>query len=386
MIRWMLAALVLMALCAPAAAQNTTSANGNTIQFNGISFEFDSAIAAGVLAQRSAGDPANAQMPGGPTPPHTRFLFWEYAPFPEEDATFGQAAIYVIPVTSAEGYTNVQTQFDALRGLLDARPDLGVYTQTSASGDPALELPYLPTPGATQIIRAKPEYLENETLTGIRYLVAYAQDVSPLANWQVSYTFQGITRDGQHYVAANFRLLSGALPAEIDPNFDYDAFAQNYEQYLSDTAVLINEAAGETFQPALLTLDALVQSINVPAVAVEPPPSSLGALEGTWNLVSYDTADAPQPVLETAPVTLTFAADGVTGSAGCNNYFGPFSFDQGTIRFAGLGSTLMACDQPVMDQESAYLEALRTATAYQIEGDTLRITYPDGVLVFQRAG
>ncbi len=45
----------------------------------------------------------------------------------------------------------------------------------------------------------------------------------------------------------------------------------------------------------------------------------------------------------------------------------------------------MACDQPIQDQENAFLAALTTATGYQISGSQLQISYDGGVLNFTAA-
>ncbi len=47
---------------------------------------------------------------------------------------------------------------------------------------------------------------------------------------------------------------------------------------------------------------------------------------------------------------------------------------------------MMACDAPLMDQEELYLAALESATEYTIEGFTLSIAYPGGVLLFYDQG
>ncbi|MBK8987783.1 MAG: META domain-containing protein [Chloroflexi bacterium] len=95
----------------------------------------------------------------------------------------------------------------------------------------------------------------------------------------------------------------------------------------------------------------------------------VGAL---WQLQSLQGAAV---VADTA-VTAVFAADGsLGGSAGCNNYFTSYQVDGQTITIdPQIGSTMMACADPVMQQETAYLAALSTATAWQISGSTLTLT------------
>jgi heat shock protein HslJ len=85
-------------------------------------------------------------------------------------------------------------------------------------------------------------------------------------------------------------------------------------------------------------------------------------------------------------ITAEFADGEVAGSAGCNTYTGTYASTRAagknTIRIGPLASTMMACDEPVMDQERLYLAALEAATEYTIEGFTLSIAYPGGTLLF----
>jgi heat shock protein HslJ len=106
-------------------------------------------------------------------------------------------------------------------------------------------------------------------------------------------------------------------------------------------------------------------------------------LEGSmWVLVSYGDPANPTPVLEIGDaVTATFdAAEGrVSGNATCNRYFASYSVEGNSIEIDQAGSTMMACLSPELgEQEQAFLAALGAAETFEIEGDTLRISY-DGV-------
>ena len=63
----------------------------------------------------------------------------------------------------------------------------------------------------------------------------------------------------------------------------------------------------------------------------------------------------------------------MSGSAGCNRYFGRARAESGRLSVGPLGSTMMACAQDVMDQEMLYLASLQAATSYAIEGSELRL-------------
>jgi len=91
-----------------------------------------------------------------------------------------------------------------------------------------------------------------------------------------------------------------------------------------------------------------------------------------------------KPVVNPGKVTLAFVEGRVSGRAGCNLYSGPVEFGKGTIKVGTLISTKMACMEPgVMQQESAYLNALRSAQRYSIGGDEkLTIDTQSGALVY----
>ncbi len=105
----------------------------------------------------------------------------------------------------------------------------------------------------------------------------------------------------------------------------------------------------------------------------------------TWRLVEMEGQEA----LPGFPVTATFGApDSVSGSGGCNRYFGTATATDGRLTVSPLfGATRMYCAQPgVSDQESAYFSILAKVTGYIVAGDELRLSSPasSAALVFVR--
>ncbi len=74
-------------------------------------------------------------------------------------------------------------------------------------------------------------------------------------------------------------------------------------------------------------------------------------------------------------ISALFTSDGkISGSAGCNQYFGTYSVSGNSITFPSpMGSTMKMCAQAVMDQETAYLNALGEAKTYSIKADQLTL-------------
>ena len=112
------------------------------------------------------------------------------------------------------------------------------------------------------------------------------------------------------------------------------------------------------------------------------------ALEDTvWVLESYREPGNLKAVLEDTEITIEFkSAEGrFGGSAGCNSYGSGYEVNQDKLTIPGpIMSTMMACPEPVMNQEREYLSALEAAESYEIKGDQLSITAGQKVLVFRR--
>jgi len=92
-----------------------------------------------------------------------------------------------------------------------------------------------------------------------------------------------------------------------------------------------------------------------------------------------------KPVINPGRVTLSFAEGRVSGRGGCNIYSGPVEIGADTLKIGPLISTKMACvDNGLMQQESAYLNALRSAQRYSFgEKGKLTITTALGALVYR---
>lgn len=188
----------------------------------------------------------------------------------------------------------------------------------------------------------------------------------------------------------SFSNVGGTLMACEEPlmtqEMDYLTSLQTVTGYqIAENQLLLTYPEGLiVFQAGGAVAATVVPTLEVP---VENTDATLGGLAGVqWVLVSYGPADAPVAALPTAPVTLDFTAQGVSGSAGCNQYSGTFVYATNTLTFSPLVSTEMACaDAAVTAQETAYLAALQAANLYMVDAGALQIVYPDGLLVFRQA-
>jgi heat shock protein HslJ len=90
---------------------------------------------------------------------------------------------------------------------------------------------------------------------------------------------------------------------------------------------------------------------------------SLADLEGTdWVLAAIGWDN---PVPGEPSVSVRFEGDKVTGTGGCNNYFGTVTGEApGHLAFGAMGTTMMACPEPGMDLERRYLHSLARGSTY----------------------
>ena len=104
------------------------------------------------------------------------------------------------------------------------------------------------------------------------------------------------------------------------------------------------------------------------------------ALEDThWVLVALN---GEPPLADTSP-SAGFSADQISGSAGCNHYFGEYTAGDSDIAMGDLARTEMYCVEPegMMAQEDAFLAALASATSYRLVGEQLELLDANGGLV-----
>jgi len=93
-------------------------------------------------------------------------------------------------------------------------------------------------------------------------------------------------------------------------------------------------------------------------------------LAGTsWTLSSLGGKTPTGPI-----ITANFQEDGrVVGSGGCNSYSGAYQVSGDKITIGPTASTMKACPEPVMAQETAYLKALEQAATFKADATQLTL-------------
>jgi heat shock protein HslJ len=105
-----------------------------------------------------------------------------------------------------------------------------------------------------------------------------------------------------------------------------------------------------------------------------PQPTANDLTGTSWHLVSYGPESQQIPAAEGVTTLVQFTLDGqVSGSLGCNQFSGQYSVKGDKITFDQLISTLMACPEPQMSQESAGFQVLTGTVKFQLDGNSLVI-------------
>jgi len=196
------------------------------------------------LAPRLTSQEIGTDIPYDVAPRRVQFHF----PIGDQGATLD-----VIPLSDAsvkdfgKAYPDLDLQAKALKKLLgEGRLPSG------------LDLPVWNCPDAEQTIHARVRILETPWCRGVQFLTRYTQESCvPIDNSALMYTFQGLSRDGNYYVALDIPITQAALPKEGKPLLD----TQIKAHYLQSEK-LLNEASEESFQPSLQSVHALIQSLK----------------------------------------------------------------------------------------------------------------------------
>lgn len=124
---------------------------------------------------------------------------------------------------------------------------------------------------------------------------------------------------------------------------------------------------------------------SVGAPTTDSTETNTSALAGTeWRLAAYGPDDAPQQPLNNTTITMKFTDTQASGAFGCNSFGGAYMVNGQQLTFLNIAQTEMACAAPIMQQEQQVSAALQSVQSFAIEGDTLRLVYPDSTLRFTR--
>ncbi len=98
-------------------------------------------------------------------------------------------------------------------------------------------------------------------------------------------------------------------------------------------------------------------------------------LLGDWMIAEIN---GKAPVKGSTP-TLAFDAEGkLSGGGTCNRFFGGYALSGEGLTVGNIGASMMACEEPLMDQEMLLLDILEGVGRFEIGADGALILHEDG--------
>jgi putative lipoprotein len=77
---------------------------------------------------------------------------------------------------------------------------------------------------------------------------------------------------------------------------------------------------------------------------------------------------------EDSGMFVQFEVDGsFKGNGGCNLFFGSLEQSDSGVSIGPIGSTRMACPEPIMNRETAFITALQTTKQFELGRDSLQL-------------
>ena len=97
---------------------------------------------------------------------------------------------------------------------------------------------------------------------------------------------------------------------------------------------------------------------------------------GEWIVETIGGA----PVIDKSEATILFMEEGrVAGNASCNRFIGGYHLTGEGLSFSQMGTTMMACEEPLSLQEARFLELLQAVFRFEISPERRLVLHtPDG--------
>lgn len=192
--------------------------------------------------------------------PEHRKITFEHYPLADK---FFDAVIRVYPAAEfAAMNSHIADTVTALNTLLATKP---------ANSE---NIPLLPVFNAAQVFHARFGYLPFQNGEGVRFLTEYAQYYAPVSNYDLFYTYQGLTADGKYWISAIFPVNApwlqeapNSTEVPVDgvpaPGMDSANLQADMDAYYVTMIDRLNNAEAESFTPSTLCLDHFILSLNI---------------------------------------------------------------------------------------------------------------------------
>lgn len=230
-----------------------------TVEYRGISFSADRAIAAGVTVEHVFPNyiPNWMTSPSGgsPTPYGLLFTFED----PEQMPSWIALQVYAL-ADFANLPDGVPSAIATLQSLLDSAE--GPIVPPVYTGESLL----VPDWTGPVLFQDAFRTIEFQNGRGVSYFAQYSYSVDPITS--LIYTFTGLTSDGLYYVTLQQTVHTELLPEVDMSSFDQDdweAFYDGFGLYVEQITASLLAAEPDDFSPSIAPLDALIRSLKIVA-------------------------------------------------------------------------------------------------------------------------
>jgi len=254
--------------------------------------------------------------------------------------------------------------------------------------------PTTPAPVATQLPAVSQPIATPSPIVGVWDLTSYNNGKggietvivgsSVTADFKADWTVSGTAGCNQYSAGYTTTASNGITITQ--PTMTLMACANNVMQQETQYLALMQKATKFEIAGDQLTLfdssgtKLLIYNKHIPV-----------PLAGTWNLFNYNNGKGGiQSVMIGSTTNAVFGSDWkLSGTGGCNQYSAGYTTTASNgITITQPTSTMMACADPIMQQETQYLSLLPTAAKYEISGDQLTLFNSAGtkILIYKSAG
>jgi hypothetical protein len=272
---------------------NLSSTNsGNNVSYGGVSFSYDSSLAAKVESKTVAA--MDEGKPSDIIPEHPSFTLVGYPRIQNMRPSDPEIKVFsIVKFRKAMHHASdelakvtyppmedlgpaVDTEVRVLKELLAAKPTtkLGGFL-AKARGEPgcSAEMPFLPMWEACQAFSAHVRYINFKNGQGVFFLTQWDTETTQISNEGLEYAYQGITNDGQYWIYAEFSVAAPFLPKGDEPeviaweekNYLLSHRSKQYQDYARPVLAKLEALPASKFQPNLELLEQLIGSLEVKA-------------------------------------------------------------------------------------------------------------------------
>jgi len=229
------------------------------VTFRKVSFRYDPSLTGKILVKQ-----ASAEAIEGPDwegPAHLSFVFGNSYADGHRPSSYQTPELRIYRVGDFEkALPDSRLTIARLQSLLSA----------NALDTWKGEIPYLPEYAAIELFHCRLKLLESRSISGVRFLTAYAQDGVEISNRRLQYAFSGLSKNGKYYLVARFPVFVSEPESDewerryekiLNSNLTDDS--PEYRNYLGSIIDSLEKRNEGQFDPDLRKLDRLLQSVDV---------------------------------------------------------------------------------------------------------------------------